>query len=403
MSNGRLKMPARFSTRTVRPHHVAVTVVTILLFGFASFGQPGSADESPRATKDRVNDPHWWPTKGTAPFKAFAGESACGECHSEEASSQIHTPMAQASFQIKEHAQSSTLAAGTLHTGSYLYRISSDDLGSRLVVSSGKQSLSANIGWIFGAGVRGQTYILENKDILYESQVSNFAALHGMDITPGRSPIEAGDLRNALGERLSTSTAKLCFGCHTTYSSTDSTFDAARAKPGVHCEACHGPGVEHINAMKKGEIDDGLKAILNPAHLSPVALVDFCGACHRTGVDVVMSEGAYGPLNVRFQPYRLEKSRCWGSRGDDRLTCVACHNPHEPLVQNESSYDSRCLSCHSPQRGESQRAIESHAVCPKATANCTSCHMPKYDVPEMHAKFTDHFIRVVRKGESYPN
>ena len=28
--------------------------------------------------------------------------------------------------------------------------------------------------------------------------------------------------------------------------------------------------------------------------------------------------------------------------------------------------------------------------------------MPKYDVPEMHAKFTDHFIRIVRPGEPYP-
>jgi hypothetical protein len=29
--------------------------------------------------------------------------------------------------------------------------------------------------------------------------------------------------------------------------------------------------------------------------------------------------------------------------------------------------------------------------------------MPKYNVPEMHSLFTDHFIRVVRPGELYPN
>jgi hypothetical protein len=27
--------------------------------------------------------------------------------------------------------------------------------------------------------------------------------------------------------------------------------------------------------------------------------------------------------------------------------------------------------------------------------------MPKYEVPGMHSKFTDHFIRIVRKGEGY--
>jgi len=123
--------------------------------------------------------------------------------------------------------------------------------------------------------VHGQTYILESKDNFYESQVSSFATLHGMDLTPGHSQIEAGDFKNALGERLSISTAKLCFGCHTTYSSTNSEFDVTRAIPGVRCEACHGPGADHVNAVKRGQIDEALKAILNPARLSPVALVDF--------------------------------------------------------------------------------------------------------------------------------
>jgi len=31
-----------------------------------------------------------------------------------------------------------------------------------------------------------------------------------------------------------------------------------------------------------------------------------------------------------------------------------------------------------------------------ATSNCVSCHMPKYELPQTHASFTDHDIRVVR-------
>jgi hypothetical protein len=406
MSIPLVNLSARLSIRSL---HAAVNLVVPLLFlGLVVFGQivfvqtqtPG---EGPRATKDRLIDQHWWPTKDTPPFSAYAGESACRQCHSQEASSQVLTPMAAASFRVVERTRSPKLDSQTLQSGSYLYQIASDNLISRLVVSSGKQSIAANISWVFGAGVHGQTYILEGKGDFYESQVSSFAALRGLDLTPGHWQIEAGDLKNALGERLSMSTAKLCFGCHTTYSSTNSKFDVSRATSGVRCESCHGPGAHHVSAMKAGRIDEALQAILNPAHLSPVDLVDFCGACHRTGVDVVESEGAYGPLNVRFQPYRLEKSRCWGIQGDERLTCIACHNPHKPLLKGDSSYDARCLGCHSAQEKESQEASPSGAVCPKATANCTSCHMPKYDVPEMHAKFTDHFIRVVRAGESYPN
>jgi formate-dependent nitrite reductase cytochrome c552 subunit len=29
-----------------------------------------------------------------------------------------------------------------------------------------------------------------------------------------------------------------------------------------------------------------------------------------------------------------------------------------------------------------------------ATTKCVTCHMPKYDVPEMHYSFTDHLIRI---------
>ncbi len=376
-------------------------VVTFILLGVVVPQTPKA--ETPKATKDHLNTHHWWPTKDSFPFKAYAGERACRECHSEEASSQVNTPMAEAAFQLKEHMLSPKLAVGTLQSGSYRYRISSDNLGSHLTVSSGTQSMVARIGWIFGAGVHGQTYILENKSTLYESQVSTFGSVRDMDLTPGHSQIEAGDLKNAIGERLSTSTAAHCFGCHTTYSSTDSKFDVSHAIGGVHCEACHGPGVDHIHAIESDKIEAALKAIMNPAHLSPVDSVDFCGACHRTGVDVVESEQAYGPVNVRFQPYRLEKSRCWGTQGDERLTCIACHNPHQPLVRTSNFYDSRCLSCHRPRGSESIGESVSRVVCPKATSNCTSCHMPKYDVPGMHAKFTDHFIRVVRAGESYPN
>jgi len=34
---------------------------------------------------------------------------------------------------------------------------------------------------------------------------------------------------------------------------------------------------------------------------------------------------------------------------------------------------------------------------------CSSCHMPKVELPGGHVAFTDHFIRVVHPGDAYPN
>jgi hypothetical protein len=405
MSNAASKAHASSGSHSARfAYCVAICVLaTCLLPAPAVLGQSPASADSPSATKDRVNSQRWWPTKGSVPFAGFAGDKACGECHSKKTSSQVSTPMAQAAVRLAPRTPSPEIAAATLQLGPYLYRISSGPFGSQQAVSVGKQSIAAGIAWIFGAGVHGQTYILDHDGALYESQVSSFAALRALDLTPGHALVSAGNLKSALGEQLSTSAAARCFACHTTYSTTNSKFDASRAVPGIHCEQCHGPGLEHIKAIHADESSEAIKAIFNPADLSPVESVDFCGACHRTTMDVVESTEAYGPINVRFQPYRLEKSRCWGTDGDARLTCVACHNPHEGLVRISSFYDQRCLACHVARGSESPGHDSAPAVCPVAAANCTSCHMPKSDVPEMHAKFTDHFIRIVRASESYPN
>jgi Cytochrome c3 len=384
----------------------SVAAVLSLLGGFHVSGQSRAPGEFPSTTQDRLNDQYWWPTKSTPPFSAFAGENACIACHAKQAASQATTPMAEAAVRLRGLSEPQKSKSETLQNGTYLYRTASDHLRFSLTVSSGKQSMTAAIAWIVGAGVHGQTYILESNGTFYESQVSSFTALRGMDLTPGHAMAEPGNLKNALGERLTTYATARCLACHATYSSTNSKLDLSHVVPGVHCEGCHGPGLRHVYAEHvQHDQDDASNTILNPAHLSAVDSVDFCGACHRTSMDVSESEDSYGPVNVRFQPYRLEKSRCWGTQGDDRLTCIACHNPHEPLVRDAAFYDQRCLNCHAPRGNESPSlgGGSAHSVCPKATANCTVCHMPKSEVPGMHSTFTDHYIRIVRAGESYPN
>jgi len=133
--------------------------------------------------------------------------------------------------------------------------------------------------------------------------------------------------------------------------------------------------------------------------LNPVDSVDFCGSCHGTWWDVKLS-GVKGVSTVKSQPYRLENSKCWG-KGDARLTCVACHDPHKQLQTDAVSYDRNCLGCHAAKDSLDTEKNMAHA-CPVSTNNCVSCHMPKVNVPEMHYNFTDHWIRVAKAGEAYP-
>jgi len=275
-------------------------------------------------------------------------------------------------------------------------------------VTSNGRSISSPIVWTMGAGDHGQTYVLEEKGGLYESQASSFSFIHRVGLTPGHKTAEEGSLENALGTPLKGSEAVRCFACHTTASSASSKLNTADAVPGVHCEACHGPGRDHVDANMAGQIVQARKAIFNPASLTPTSSIDFCGACHRTMMDVVMREPEPGALTVRFQPYRLEESRCWETTKDARLACTQCHDPHAPLVRDAHFYDQKCLSCHSSTRDAKHDAsaigwTATPKICPKATTNCITCHMPKTDVPEMHSTFVDHYIRIVRPGRPVPN
>jgi len=266
--------------------------------------------------------------------------------------------------------------------------------------TNGVNSETAGALWAFGAGKIAQTYVLEKGGAYIEGRVSYYTKLGSLDITPGHSATPPQDVEDALGQKMDGDTARRCFSCHTTAAVTSRVFESEKAIPGVRCEACHGPGARHVEAMNAGEDDQSPATIMNPKYLPPSDSVDFCGACHRTWADVAVEMPTYiGDTSLRFQPYRLEKSRCWKESGDARIICIACHDPHRPLDHELSDYDSKCLACHSA-KPESRGQKAMNTACRVGTSNCVSCHMPKYEVPHLHATFTDHYIRVIRPNES---
>lgn len=353
------------------------------------------------ATEDRVQSPGWWPTKGTAPRREFVGAAECAKCHSKEAQAQAATPMAHASTQAANSEILHDHAGLSLQLGPYDYQVSYNNDATTYSVSNTHDSISAPLAWAFGFGQKGQTYLYQRNGAFYESRLSFYKTLQNLDLTTGHSTTTPDNLESALGRRLDVEEARHCFGCHTTASSTDNRFDPAQLTPGVTCESCHGPGAKHVATMKTGKIEDGRRAILNPAPLSPFASVDFCGACHRTWADVLQA-GTVGVINARFQPYRLESSRCW-RQGDARLTCTACHNPHQQLVRDAGSYDQNCLSCHLASPTAKPTRDHPGAACPVSIKNCVTCHMPQVELPTLHAPFTDHRIRIASPDAPYPN
>lgn len=352
-----------------------------------------------QATADRLKEPGWWPTKGDSPRSQYSGSAGCAGCHKKIALLQQSTPMYAASVPA---AQSDLLANRLplqFHEGAFSTSVTAGPQAVDFSTTDGVNTTLLPAVWAFGSK-NGQTYILEKNGVYFESRLSFFAKTEALDITPGQSPEAPNDLETALGRKMDIERARSCFGCHTTAAVTSKVFEPEKASAGVTCEVCHGPGAAHVASMTSNDPEQAT-AILNPAHLSPIDSVDFCGACHSTWADAMEARGAPGPGMIRFQPYRLEQSRCWGSKGDARITCIACHDPHQPLVQEPAAYDSKCLACHAVRSG-SRKPTAAKTVCKAAVSNCVSCHMPKYELPQTHTVFTDHAIGVVRGNALQP-
>jgi Cytochrome c554 and c-prime len=398
-----MRFPARFPACLPR---FALRSPRWLFFLCLSFALAGTLlsqsrkTEISQTTEDRMAASPWWPTKNVSDATQLVGNAECAKCHTDKATTQATTPMAHAGARaanaeiLRDHEQLS----GDLQP--YHYEIARDTDGSTYSVSEGAQKISAQLEWAFGIAHTGQTYIYSHDGAYYESRVSFYRTLQSLALTTGHSSTQPSSIDAALGRRMDSSETQHCFGCHTSGSMIAGHFDPSHATPGVTCEQCHGAGAKHVGAMKSGKIDEGRRTILNPRKLSAVASVDFCGACHRSWADVLQTQ-VTGVANVRFQPYRLESSKCWGG-GDARLACYTCHDPHQPLVTETASYDSKCLSCHITKQS-AKVADHPGAACPVATNNCASCHMPKVEVPSMHAPFTDHRIRIARDTAAYPN
>ncbi len=361
-------------------------------------GQDTSTSMVPRTTSEHVAGSAWWPTKGTAPRSAYAGSAACAACHREIAQLQAQTPMFKAASRAEDAAVLREHPNLDFSEGDFRYALTRQNDRVTLGIENKAHVLSAPVLWAMGNNQIGQTYLLKKDDTYYESRLSYFPALSTLDITPGHSHKLPATLLQAVGDPQQPETAQRCFGCHTTASTVSGSFNADNSTPGIGCEACHGPSAAHVLAARQGK---GHAAIpFNPATLSPRDSVDFCGACHRTSADVAvdMPENL-GIIGIRFSAYRLQRSRCWGASGDARITCMACHDPHKPLVTDTASYDSKCLQCHAT---TGHRATAKQApACTVAARDCASCHMPRYELKIAHTTMTDHFIRVVQPGEEY--
>ncbi len=218
---------------------------------------------------------------------------------------------------------------------------------------------------------------------------------------PAAAPPQGDDTRSYVGE-------KTCMTCHQqeadnwAHTIHAKVFDLnpQNALQGRGCEACHGPGSEHI----KNPSDLSTIISFSSKSKTPIPLQNGqCLACHSGGprifwhasiheVNRLGCSDCHNPManfsahgltaresvnETCFQCHKEQRAeftrRSHMPLVEGKISCVDCHNPHgsstAPLLKADS-VNEVCYGCHADKRGP---FIFEHAP---VRENCLNCHTP---------------------------
>ena len=369
--------------------------ILIVVAAFCLFALSNSSSQLSQTPRDAFSK--WRPTHELGGVR-YVGSSACAQCHAPLTTKRLANPMSRALEPAERCEVLQKHPRLDFRNGPYAYRIVRDGNGSLYTITDGVNKISEPVLYCFGQGKAGQTYVFQHNGAFYESRVSYYQKTDVLDFTIVHPHSIPASLEDGLGRRMTIEAAQGCFACHSTAAVVASQLQLDHLTPGVSCEGCHGPGEKHLAAIKAGNKN---VQIFNPAKLDADELSqEVCGACHVSFEKALLMPKQGGVNNLRYQPYRIFNSR--GHSGDARISCTACHDPHDKLNQDAAFYDSKCLACHLSDRSQAKTSARSAPACPVGKQQCASCHMPKVELPGAHNKFTDHWIRIVKPGEAVP-
>ncbi len=201
-----------------------------------------------------------------------------------------------------------------------------------------------------------------------------------------------------------------CAGCHATGVDPEKkTF----VEMGIACEACHGPGSNHVEAVPGYEI----ATIMQAGRMTAFQASQICGSCHTRGRDksgqyaypvAYQDHKGYGNIRLYFDEANREKDPeyFWPS-GESRysnqqyldwkqsehakvgVVCITCHNVHkskttlistgvgggpsllDAIISKTRLFEDRlCKSCHTTVQYRYAHRIHTFG-------SCVRCHMPR--------------------------
>lgn len=370
------------------------------------------------------------------PSDAFLGSRVCAECHEEIAQLYASNPMAHSTARVSEAAPVEDVTNaeflippsthGNLRVRYYVEQAADGVYHHETAFVPGGEDVydqRVPVHFEVGSGKRGRSYITNRDGLLFMSPISWYSEKGRWDLSPGYST------NNQHFERR---IRDGCLTCHVgRMAPVDGRQDCYESEPviegAIGCERCHGPGKEHVAFHTDTHAPDAVDPIVNPLELKPSQRDAVCYQCHLVGEERIPR---FGRSDFDFRPgddiidiwtifvlgtgistdqsteavsqvEQMRSSACF-LKGDGRLGCVSCHDPHaNPTADSRVTfYRQRCLNCHAADDPECSLALERRLEV-TAEDSCIDCHMPRIaanDIP--HTSQTDHRVLQTYEGES---
>jgi Tfp pilus assembly protein PilF len=206
-----------------------------------------------------------------------------------------------------------------------------------------------------------------------------------------------------------------CYSCHVSqlaknYDLKTDTYRTTWAEPGINCEACHGPGKEHIDlcrSVKPDQLPKDLR-IISTKSFSSEQTNAMCNSCHAKMSPISASFEPGDRYFDHFDLITLEHPDFYPDGRDlgenytmtswlmspcaraENLDCTYCHTSSGRYrFKNTMNPNEACLPCH--QEKVENVTDHTHHDVDSAGSQCVACHMPTTKFARMTR--SDHSMR----------
>jgi predicted CXXCH cytochrome family protein len=391
----------------------------------------------------------WWWLAGPSlqgsprPSARYVGQPVCGQCHQ-----QAEQRWRGSHHDLATQPPTEASVAGDFANGRFTYAGVTSTFSRRngrfVVRTDGPDGTlqDYDVKYTFGTSPL-QQYLIEFPDgrlqalgIAWDSRPRAQGGQRWFHLYPGQN-VNHRDALHWTG--LSQNWNYMCAECHSTgvrknYDPGSRRFATTYAEVNVACEACHGPGSNHVawarqerDGPRRDDVMKGLavalddrrgvtwtisaetgNALRSPPRGRATSEVEVCGRCHARRGEFSEEGGRGRPLGDTHRVALLE-DRLYHPDGQIRdevyeygsflqskmfhrgVTCSDCHDPHSGKLR--ASAGQVCLGCHAAQK----YTTATHHFHPAGSrgADCLGCHMPTTTYMVVDPRH-DHSFRVPR-------